>query len=123
MIAEDIVPYAKMFENCSFEALEDYFEMSWKIQRAKLRALRKSGGTMFGPERVSDSRELERRRAWPNSPGPCISSSSQPNLFWTLSIGESLINALQRPNITDKRLEALESNLLRVILYEKNLGE
>jgi hypothetical protein len=63
MIKEDIVPYGQKFENCSSEAQDGYFEMAWQIQRAKLRALRKAGGTMFGPRRVTDSKEIERRRA------------------------------------------------------------
>jgi hypothetical protein len=62
MILEDIVPFYRWFAQCSFQAQEGYFEMAWQIQRAKIRALRKSGGTLFGPKHILTSHEMERRK-------------------------------------------------------------
>jgi hypothetical protein len=61
-IQEDINPYWNTFDNCDFDAQEGLLEMGWQIQRSKIRAVRKSGGTMFGPKNVADAKEMERRR-------------------------------------------------------------
>jgi hypothetical protein len=62
-ISEDINPYWKTFGNFDFEAQEGLIEISWQLQRSELRAVKKSTGTMFGPRRATDAKELERRRA------------------------------------------------------------
>jgi hypothetical protein len=61
-ISEDLNPYCGMFQNCSFDAQEGLIEMGWQLQRAKLRAVRNSQGTLFGPKNVADAKEMERRR-------------------------------------------------------------
>jgi hypothetical protein len=62
LIKKDIVPYFSQFENCDFEALEGYFEMANQIMRAKLRAVRKSGGSLFGSKKVLTKQESDRRK-------------------------------------------------------------
>jgi hypothetical protein len=101
MIQEDIVPFGQKFENCSFEAQEGYFEMSWQMQRAKPRALRKAGGTMFGPKRVSDSKELERRRT----------VAEQARVMYELPKSTQLVLDAINWRVTDKRLAETEYQL------------
>jgi hypothetical protein len=62
MIEEDIIPCYDQFKECTFEAQEGYFEMSNQVMRAKIRALRKAGGSLFGPKKVLSPKEVERRR-------------------------------------------------------------
>jgi hypothetical protein len=62
MIEEDLLPCYDQFKPCTFDAKEGYFERCNHHMRLKLRAIRKAGGTLYGPKKVMTAKEIERRR-------------------------------------------------------------
>jgi hypothetical protein len=61
-IEEELLPHWQIFQNCSFEAQEGLMEAELQLMRAKFRSVKGSIGTMFGPKKVPDEKEVERRR-------------------------------------------------------------
>jgi hypothetical protein len=61
-IIEELLPHWGVFQNCTFEAQEGLMEASLQMMRAKIRSIHGTIGTMFGPKRVVDAKETERRR-------------------------------------------------------------
>jgi hypothetical protein len=106
MILEDTVPFYRWFSQCTFEAQEGYFEMAWQIQRAKIRALRKSGGTLFGPKHVATTHEMERRRT--------VAEHAR-SLYELLKSTQLVMDAINW-RVTGKRLTEAESELSGIAL-------
>jgi hypothetical protein len=100
-IEEDIIPCYEQYQHCTFEAKEGYFEMANQIMRAKIRALRKSGGSLFGPKKVLTAKEIERRR---------VVAENARMIYEIIKATQLVLDALNW-RIADKRLQAAEYEL------------
>jgi hypothetical protein len=101
MIEEDVVPFYEQFKNCSFDAKEGYFEMAFQVMRAKLRALRKAGESLYGPKQVVTVKEIERRK---------VVAENARLVYEILKSTQLVLEALNW-RTTDKRLQATEYEL------------
>jgi hypothetical protein len=103
-IDEECLPHWSVFQNCSFEAQEGLAEAEWQLIRAKMRSVKGSIGTMFGPRSVVSEKEMERRRA----------VAEQAQVHYQLLKATQLISDAIHWRIADKRLQEEEYNLLRI---------
>jgi hypothetical protein len=111
MIEEDIIPFFANSENCSFDTKEGYFEMANQLMRAKIRALRKAGGSLFGPKKVISAKEVERRR---------VVAENARTIYELLKSTQLILDALNW-RTTDKRLQAAEYELSGIDLDDSRV--
>jgi hypothetical protein len=103
-IEEECLPHWTVFQNCSFEAQEGLAEAEWQLMRAKMRSVKGSIGTMFGPKGVVNEKELERRRV----------IAEQARVHYQLLKATQLITDAINWRIMDKRLQEEEYSRLGI---------
>jgi hypothetical protein len=100
-IQEDLNPYWEVFKNCDFDAQEGLTEMGWQLERSKVRSIIHSPGTIFGPKKVADAKDIERRR---------VVAEHAKVQYWLLKSTQLILDAINW-RITDKRLTETEYEL------------
>jgi hypothetical protein len=93
-----------VFKNCSFEAQEGLMEAEWQLMGAKLRSVKGSIGTMFGPKTVISEKEAERRRVM----------AEQAMVHYQLLKATQLINDAINWRVADERLQEEEYSVLGI---------
>jgi hypothetical protein len=84
-----------------FLAQEGYFEMANQVMRAKIRAFRKAGGSLFGPKKVLTAKEVEKRK---------VIAENARMVYEIIKATQLVLDALNW-RVIDKRLQTAEYEL------------
>jgi hypothetical protein len=86
--------------------------MANQVLRAKIRALRKAGGSLFGPKKVLSAREVERRR---------VISENARMVYEILKDTQLVLDALNW-RVSDKCLQSAEYELSGIALDDARVS-